>query len=133
MNVIEKCIIDGSRWVSLEDLDALMVALPLVRDSLEDRARDEAGLVDQFRFLRHVAEDVAAGLRRELPLSTVAEILFALTYLTRGNDIIPDALHHEGLIDDKAVLTSVLVRNEKALRDLAESRGHDWEMLTTVI
>jgi uncharacterized membrane protein YkvA (DUF1232 family) len=53
--------------------------------------------------------------------------------LTKNNDLIPDTLPHEGWIDDKAIFTAVLLRNESTLKELAISRGHDWEMLTSVI
>jgi uncharacterized membrane protein YkvA (DUF1232 family) len=134
MDLVSQIIADGARRVTLEDLDALMVVLPKLKDDLETgAAADEEGLLDQFRFLRHVAEDVYAGLRKEVSLVAVAEVIFALNYLARDNDLIPDVLEQEGLVDDKAVLTAVLKRNESALRELAISRGHDWEMLVSVI
>ena len=133
MNLIDRIINQGSRRLTLEDLDALMVVLPKVRDELETEASPETGMLDQFRFLRHVAEDAAAGLRREVSLVALAEVTFALLYLTRSNDLIPDLLPHEGWIDDKAIFTAVLTRNESTLRELAISRGHDWEVLTSVI
>jgi uncharacterized membrane protein YkvA (DUF1232 family) len=133
MNVIDRIITEGARTLTLEDLDALMVVLPKVRDELEAEASPEEGMLDQFRFLRHVAEDAAAGLRREVSLVALAEVTFALLYLTKNNDLIPDNLPHEGWIDDKAIFTTVLLRNEAALKELAISRGHDWEMLISVI
>ncbi len=133
MDLVSQIIADGARRVTLEDLDALMVVLPKLKDDLETGASEEEGMLDQFRFLRHVAEDVYAGLRKEVSLVAVAEVIFALNYLARDNDLIPDVLHHEGLVDDKAVMTAVLNRNEATLRELAISRGHDWEMLVSVI
>lgn len=133
MNLVSQIIADGARRITLEDLEVLMMVMPKLKDDLETEAVDEDGLIDQFRFLRHVAEDVSAGFRKELSLVAVAEVIFALFYLARENDLIPDVLKHEGLVDDKAVLTSVLKRNEDALRELAISRGHDWEMLVSVI
>jgi uncharacterized membrane protein YkvA (DUF1232 family) len=72
-------------------------------------------------------------LRREVSLVALAEVTFALLYLTKNNDLIPDNLPHEGWIDDKAIFTTVLSRNESTLKELAISRGHDWEMLISVI
>jgi uncharacterized membrane protein YkvA (DUF1232 family) len=66
-------------------------------------------------------------------LVALAEVTFSLLYLTKNNDLIPDTLPHEGWIDDKAIFTAVLLRNESTLKELAISRGHDWEMLTSVI
>jgi len=133
MNLIDRIITDGARTLTLEDLDALMVVLPKNRDELEAEAAPEEGMLDQFRFLRHVAEDAVAGLRRETSLVSLAEVTFALLYLTKNNDLIPDTLPHEGWIDDKAIFTAVLKRNESTLKELAIVRGHDWEMLTSVI
>jgi uncharacterized membrane protein YkvA (DUF1232 family) len=134
MNLIDHIINDGARRLTLEDLDALMVVLPSLRDQFEDEAADEEpAMIDQFRFLRHVAEDASAGLRREVSLVALAEVIFALLYLTKNNDLIPSVLPHEGWIDDKAIFTTVLRRNEFTLRELAISRGHDWETLVSVI
>lgn len=133
MNLIDRIITEGARTLTLEDLDALMMVLPKIRDQLEAEASPEEGMLDQFRFLRHVAEDAAAGLRREVSLVALAEVTFSLLYLTKNNDLIPDTLPHEGWIDDKAIFTAVLLRNESTLKELAISRGHDWEMLTSVI
>lgn len=133
MNLVDQIISEGARQLTLEDLDALLVVLPTLKDRLETEASPEQGMLDQFRFLRHVAEDADAGLRREVSLVSLAEVIFALLYLTRDNDLIPSVLPHESWIDDKAILTAVLKRNETALRELAISRGHDWEMLTSVI
>lgn len=133
MDLVSQIIAEGARRITLEDLDALMLVLPKLKDDLETEASEETGMLDQFRFLRHVAEDVYAGLRKEVSLVAVAEVIFALNYLARDNDLIPDVLDHEGLVDDKAVMTAVLLRNERTLRELAISRGHDWEMLVSVI
>jgi uncharacterized membrane protein YkvA (DUF1232 family) len=133
MNLIDRIITEGARTLTLEDLDALMMVLPKIRDELAAEASPEEGMLDQFRFLRHVAEDAAAGLRREVSLVALAEVTFSLLYLTKNNDLIPDTLPHEGWIDDKAIFTAVLLRNESTLKELAISRGHDWEMLTSVI
>ncbi len=133
MNLIDQIIAEGARHLTLEDLDTLMLVLPSIRDDLETSASPETAMLDQFRFLRHVAEDAAAGLRREVSLVALAEITFALLYLTKDNDLIPDYLPHEGWIDDKAIFTAVLTRNESTLRELAISRGHDWDYLTSVI
>ncbi len=133
MNLIDQIISEGARQLTLEDLDALMVVLPKIRDELEMEASPETAMLDQFRFLRHLAEDAAAGLRREISLVALAEVIFSLLYLTKDNDLIPDTLPHEGWIDDKAIFTAVLKRNAGSLKELAISRGHDWELLTSVI
>jgi len=95
MNLVEQIISEGARQLTLEDLDALLVVLPTLKDRLETEASPEQGMLDQFRFLRHVAEDADAGLRREVSLVTLAEVIFALLYLTRDNDLIPNILPHE--------------------------------------
>ena len=133
MNVVDQIISEGARRLTLEDVDALMVVMPALKEQLETDPEIEPAMVDQFRFLRHVAEDASQGLRREVSLVALAEVTFALLYLTRDNDLIPDVLPHEGWIDDKAIFTEVLKRNAFTLQELAISRGHDWEALTSVI
>ena len=44
MNLIDRIITEGARTLTLEDLDALMVVLPKIRDELEAEAAPEEGM-----------------------------------------------------------------------------------------
>lgn len=88
-------------------------------------------LVDQLEFLADAVEDHAERVYQDLPLYTVAQAVFALTYAHKKVDIIPDILTHSGRADDSSVVRAVLIQNEKVLRAYAEWSGIDWGKVTS--
>lgn len=64
-------------------------------------------LPDQVEFLAEILEDFHAGLNRSIPFTAIAESAFALFYLRRATDIIPDSISRTGYADDEAIITAV--------------------------
>jgi uncharacterized membrane protein YkvA (DUF1232 family) len=64
-------------------------------------------LPDQVEFLGEIIEDFHAGLEKSIPYTAIAESAFALLYLRKGVDIIPDAIPGTGYNDDAAIITAV--------------------------
>lgn len=87
-------------------------------------------LVDQLEFLADAVEDVAEGVYKDLPYTTLAEAAFALTYAHKRVDIIPDFLARLGRADDSSVVRAVLIQNERALSEYAKSRGLNWAKIS---
>lgn len=88
-------------------------------------------LVDQLEFLVDAVEDHSERVYQDLPLYTVAQAVFALTYAHKKVDIIPDVIPITGRADDSSVVRAVLIQNEKPLRAYAEWSGIDWNKITT--
>ncbi len=87
-------------------------------------------LPEQVLFLADLFEDVADGEYKEVPYVTFAETVFALKYIHRGLDFIPDHLPVIGYADDSSVIRAVLLRHEKALALYAEAKGLKWESIS---
>jgi uncharacterized membrane protein YkvA (DUF1232 family) len=82
----------------------------------------EAGYPDaeqQLTFLSQVVELVWTDQYRDMPYGAALEAAFAVTYFAREGDLIPDTLGAIGLIDDIAVVQTVLMRNIAAFEALA--------------
>jgi uncharacterized membrane protein YkvA (DUF1232 family) len=87
--------------------------------------------VDQLEFLADAVEDAADGAYKNLPYTALADAAFALLYTHQATDIIPDTLPGIGYKDDSAIVRHVLMRHEKGFGAYADSRGLDWEQITT--
>ena len=109
-----------------EDLAALAERLPALRERFHGVAGCESPeLAEQLEFLAQLVEDAVAGVNCEVPDACRREAAFALLYLERGGDILPDQTPGIGLVDDLAIVNAVLCRHEAALR--ATPRGHLWK------
>lgn len=107
------------------DLIALADRLPALRERFHDIAGLESPeLAEQLEFLAQIVEDCATGVNCEVPDACRREAAFALLYLERGGDILPDQTPGIGLVDDLTIVNTVLCRHEATLR--ATPRGHLW-------
>jgi uncharacterized membrane protein YkvA (DUF1232 family) len=88
-------------------------------------------LREQTRFLVRYAEDVLDGAYACSDLQAIAETVFALGYLLKDVDIIPDTVPGKGLADDSLVLRAVLSSHEEELRAFAAKSGLDFEKVST--
>lgn len=132
MQLIEDLITSGAQEISPYRMDHIVRMLPQLRmklASLEDQRPDLTLTLD---FLSQIVEDFAAGLCRDLPFHAAAEIAFALEYLDKDIDLIPDSLPEIGFADDAAVSNRVLERHQAILKDYADDRGFVWGNLVTM-
>jgi uncharacterized membrane protein YkvA (DUF1232 family) len=107
MNVdLKEFIADGARRITPAHLDKLVRWLPEIRLAVT-QVTEFPDLPDQVEFLAEIIEDFHAGLNRSIPFMAIAESAFALFYLRKGVDIIPDAAEGNGLADDAAIITAV--------------------------
>ena len=107
------------------DLTALAERLPALRERFRGLAgRESPELGEQLEFLAEIIEDCASGVDCQVPEVCRQEAAFALLYLERGGDILPDEAPEIGLVDDLALVNAVLIRHGAALR--ATPRGHLW-------
>jgi uncharacterized membrane protein YkvA (DUF1232 family) len=103
---LQNFITDGARRITPAHLDKLIRLLPKIRLSVT-QVTDFPDLPDQVEFLAEIIEDFHAGLNRSIPFTAIAESAFALFYLRKATDIIPDSIPGAGLADDAAIITAV--------------------------
>jgi uncharacterized membrane protein YkvA (DUF1232 family) len=116
--------------VTPADVYELHARLPELRE--QAAGVDAAGFPQapaQFQFLADVVESFAADQLRDLPLSAVSEAAFALMYLDRAIDLIPDSVGPLGFTDDAAVAATVLLRHAPDFAATARKQGADWSRI----
>lgn len=131
MNSIHEFVMRGGQTVTAGQMDACKRSLPLVKVKAE--TSDSTGLPhfrEQAFFLVRYAEDVLEGVYACSDLTAIAETVFALDYLLKDVDIIPDGVPGKGLTDDSLVLRSVLSNHEEEFRTFAKKNGIDFEKVT---
>ncbi len=79
----------------------------------------------QLEFLARVVEAVASDSYRDLSFGAMGEAAFALLYLIREVDVIPDCVEGIGFVDDAAVAATVIERNACEFLKFASHTGCD--------
>ena len=132
MNGIHEFVIRGGQTVTAGQMDAFRRKLPFLRVKAEMiDVPDFPHLKRQTNFLVRYAEDVLDGIYPCSDLTAITESVFALSYLLKEVDIIPDSVPHLGLADDSAVLRAVLKGHENEFRTFATKSGLDFNSVTT--
>ncbi|HEY0789786.1 MAG TPA: DUF1232 domain-containing protein [Chthoniobacterales bacterium] len=103
---LKQFVTDGARRITPLQVDKLVRLLPEIRLAVT-QVVDFPHLPDQVEFLAELVEDFQAGLSRDIPYTAIAEAAFALLYLRKHVDIIPDGIPGMGRADDAAIVTTV--------------------------
>jgi uncharacterized membrane protein YkvA (DUF1232 family) len=110
---LHQFILDGARRVTPRYVGRLVRHLPEIR-LMATQVAEFPHLADQVEFLAELIEDFHSGLNQDVPYTAIAEAAFALSYLRKGADIIPDRIPDIGYADDAAIITSVFETYKKA-------------------
>jgi uncharacterized membrane protein YkvA (DUF1232 family) len=103
---LKEFIAEGARTITPAHLDKLVRWLPEIRLAMT-QVTEFPNLPDQVEFLVEIIEDFHAGLSRSIPFMAIAESAFALFYLRKGVDIVPDDIPGSGFADDAAIVSAV--------------------------
>lgn len=117
----------GASRLTPESVQQLVSDLPELHERFGRLT--EAGHPDverQLRFLAKVVDLVWTDQYRGMPYGAALEAAFAVSYFVREGDLIPDTLGAIGLIDDIAVLQTVLLRNAAAFRAFCAATKLPW-------
>src|SRR6476619_6542514 len=132
MNGIHEFVIRGGQTVTAGQMDAFRRKLPFLKVKAEILDVPEfPHLKRQTNFLVRYAEDVLDGAYPCSDLQAIAETVFALGYLLKEVDIIPDSVPGMGLADDSVVLRAVLMGHEEEFRAFAKKEDLDFSAVTT--
>jgi uncharacterized membrane protein YkvA (DUF1232 family) len=103
---VEKFILEGARRITPVRLERMIRQLPEIR-LVATQVTEFPQLPDQVEFLAQLIEDFYSGLSPDIPYTAIAEAAFALSYLRKGIDIIPDSISGLGYADDAAIINVV--------------------------
>ncbi len=109
---LQDYITEGARRITPGHLDKLVRLLPNIRLAVT-QVTDFPDLADQVEFLAEIIEDFHAGVNRSIPFTAIAESAFALFYLRKATDIIPDSIPRTGYADDAAIIGVVFENYKK--------------------
>jgi uncharacterized membrane protein YkvA (DUF1232 family) len=131
MAEIKKFVHHGASQVTQKILEGIHRKLPMLKiEFAQIKAPKFPHLVDQIEFLANVLEDHVEGADKEIPLGAIAEAAFALAYVHKQMDLIPNSNPEMGYADDSSVVRCVLMENERAMREYAMRSDADWDSVT---
>ena len=110
---LNQFILDGARHVTPRYVGKLVRQLPEIR-LVATQVTQFPQLADQVEFLVELIEDFHSGLNQDVPYTAIAEAAFALSYLHKGVDIIPDRIPDIGYADDAAIISVVFETYKEA-------------------
>jgi uncharacterized membrane protein YkvA (DUF1232 family) len=131
MSEIAQFVRHGATQVTSIILRNVHKKLPFLKvEFAQINAPKHPHLVDQLEFLADIVEDYAENAGEELPLVAVAGAVFALAYVHRQLDLIPDSNPDYGYADDSAVVRCVLMEHERVFSAYANKHGLNWSKVT---
>lgn len=127
---IQEFVVAGSQKITPAEIARFEDELPLVLAKVNDLdAPALPHLREQTQFLVRFVEDCLGGQYQPEDIAALAQALFALMYLLRGTDIIPDELPG-GYADDSEVLRAVLAMHTEEFARYATHAGFDFGRLS---
>ncbi len=103
---LHQFIADGARKITPRKLEKLVRQLSDIRLAVT-QITEFPYLADQVEFLAELIEDFHSGLNKNIPYTAIAEAAFALSYVRKAVDLIPDEIPRAGYADDAAIVTAV--------------------------
>ena len=119
---------EQSARLNHHDIVELASRLPTLRERFARLNRQEyPQLADQYEFLALIVEDCSQHFDCKVPEICQHEAAFALLYLEMEGDLLPDDLPGFGMVDDQAVVETVLHKHRVALRACPRGYLFRWE------
>lgn len=123
LNYIE----NGASRLTPRQVQQLVSDLPDLRDEFAKmRASTFPGVERQLFFLAAIVEAVWTESYLDMPYRAALEAAFAVSYFHRAVDLIPDSIEGIGLMDDAAIVQTVIGRNASAYEKFADAIQLDW-------
>ncbi len=130
MDSMLEFVMRGGQTVTAGRMEAFRRKIPFLKVKAETLTDpDFPHLAEQARFLSRYAEDVLDGQYPCGDLVAITETVFALGYLLRDVDIIPDDVPG-GLTDDSLVLRAALQGHEAEFRAFAAAADWNYNKVT---
>jgi uncharacterized membrane protein YkvA (DUF1232 family) len=129
MSSFSEFVVQGGQSITAGQVDSFrghLAAYKLKAELL--KTERQPLLADQCAFLLRYIEDVLDDAYVPGDFHALPEAIFAVRYLVKGVDIIPDNLPG-GYTDDAAVLREVLIGHEPEFREFSAESKIDFDAL----
>jgi uncharacterized membrane protein YkvA (DUF1232 family) len=114
-----------------ENLDEVRRDLPILNLQFATiSVRQFPHLQQQLKLLTDFLEDNAAGVFPTGSEASQKETAFALRYMAKEADIIPDSVPEIGYADDSLIVRTVLSRHQDVFRDYCRFRKTRWSKIS---
>jgi uncharacterized membrane protein YkvA (DUF1232 family) len=114
-----------------EPLDEVRRELPILNLQFAALSvRQFPHLQQQLKLLTDFLEDTAAGVFPDGSEASRKETAFALRYMAKEADIIPDSVPEIGYADDSLIVRTVLSRHQDVFRDYCRFRKIRWSKIS---
>jgi uncharacterized membrane protein YkvA (DUF1232 family) len=121
----------GALLLSLEHLDEVRRELPILNLQFAAISVGQfPHLQTQLKLLTDFLEDTAAGVFPAGSEASRKETAFALRYMAKEGDIIPDSVPEIGYADDSLIVRTVLIRHQDVFRDYCRFRKIRWSKIS---
>ncbi len=128
MTSIQDFVTQGGQSVTAGEVGAFRNHLAAYKLKAEMLATaGQVRLREQSAFLLRYIEDVLDGMYVPEDFSALPDAVFAMRYLAKGVDIIPDSVPGIGYKDDAEVVHAVLLAHEKEYRAFNSSQKIGFE------
>lgn len=127
-------VMRGGQKVTAREAEDFRQRLPALKVKVEEiDAPDFPKLRRRIRLLMDLYEDILDGVYQQFPYAAFGEVVFALSYVLKGNDIIPDSVPGLGMADDASIVSAVFLRHEAALSGYAATKNLPWSEVSVDI
>jgi uncharacterized membrane protein YkvA (DUF1232 family) len=117
--------------LTLEHLDEMRRELPILNVQFAAiSVRQFPHLQQQLKLLTDFLEDTAAGVFPAGSEASRKETAFALRYMAKEADIIPDSVPEIGYADDSLIVRTVLSRHQDVFCDYCRFRKIRWSKIS---
>lgn len=131
MTDFEEFVVSGAQKITPGEIAKFEHELPLVLAKINQvDPPAQPHLKCQAQFLVRYVEDCLDSKYMPDDIGALAEAIFALMYLHKGVDIIPDMIPDIGFSDDSAVLRTVLRRHVPEFEKFGTAAGMDFQSLS---
>jgi len=131
MNDFQEFVTTGAQKITPAQIARFEEELPLVLAKINEVAPPEQpNLQCHAQFLVRYVEDCLDAKYTPNDVGALAEAIFALMYLHKGVDIIPDVIPGIGYSDDSAVLRTVLAGHKKEFTEFGDMSGVPFSSLS---
>lgn len=129
MATIKEFVVHGAQTLTAGEIDSFHHNLAAYKLKAEALESNQPLIREQTAFLLRYIEDVLDNVYSSNDVLAVPEAIFAVRYLAKSVDIIPDSIPEMGYADDAAVLQTVIIRHETEFRDYCNKQKLDFDVI----